>query len=88
MMIRIYTEQNLTPETWITDAACSTTNPDIFFSEVGDWRGTQAAISICNGCDVAAQCLEYALRTDQRDGVWGGLSQVARTRLRKKRNTA
>jgi WhiB family redox-sensing transcriptional regulator len=57
MTIRIYTEQNLTPET-------------------------------CNGCDVAAQCLEYALRTDQRDGVWGGLSQVARTRLRKKRNTA
>lgn len=67
MSIRIYTEHNLTPETWITDAACTTTNPDIFFSEVGDWRGTQAAISICNRCEVSPrQVVPGVVLPDQR----------------------
>lgn len=85
MTLRVYTDNNVTPQPWRRDANCATTDPDLFFAEVGDWRGTQAAMKVCDGCDVAAQCLEFAMRTDQREGVWGGLDASARRRLRRKK---
>jgi len=39
-----------------------------------------------NNCDVRAECLEYALAHDERFGIWGGLSERERRRL--KRRTA
>ena len=35
--------------------------------------------------DVAALCLEYALDHDERFGIWGGLSEQERRKLRKVR---
>jgi WhiB family redox-sensing transcriptional regulator len=32
---------------------------------------------------VKAQCLEYALKNDERFGIWGGLSERERRKLRK-----
>lgn len=88
MTLRVYTDSNVRPEPWMKRAECATTDPDVFFPDMGDWRGTQTAIKVCNGCDVAAQCLAFAMRTDQREGVWGGLSGKARQRLRRMRNAA
>lgn len=85
MTLRVYTDNNVTPEPWMTQAECANTDPEIFFAEAGDWRGTQTAIKVCNRGDVAAQCLEWSLRTDQRVGVLGGMDAAARKRLRRKR---
>jgi hypothetical protein len=41
---------------------------------------------VCLSCDVRAECLEYALAHDERFGIWGGLSERERRRL--KRRTA
>jgi WhiB family redox-sensing transcriptional regulator len=43
---------------------------------------------VCVGCDVRAECLEYAMANDERFGIWGGLSERERRRLRQTRRTA
>jgi WhiB family redox-sensing transcriptional regulator len=40
---------------------------------------------ICQGCPVQFQCLEYAVRTNQRFGIWGGKSEKERRIIRKRR---
>ena len=39
---------------------------------------------ICAQCTVKSECLEYALKNDERFGIWGGLSERERRRLRKR----
>lgn len=77
-----WTEDSLIePEPWMQDALCAQTDPDVFFPEKG---GTSApAKSICAGCDVRPECLHYAVRTQQRHGVWGGTSERDRAKLAK-----
>jgi WhiB family redox-sensing transcriptional regulator len=36
------------------------------------------AIAICASCPVRGECLEYALRTNESLGVWGGLTEDQR----------
>lgn len=38
---------------------------------------------ICLGCEVRDSCLEYALANDERFGIWGGLSERERRRLKR-----
>ena len=40
------------------------------------------AKAICGACAVRAECLEYALKTDQEHGIWGGLTEAERRTLR------
>jgi len=42
------------------------------------------AKEICTTCDVRSQCLDYALRTDQDFGIWGGFDEDERRRLRQR----
>ena len=44
---------------------------------------TREAKKVCVGCDVRAECLEYALAHDERFGIWGGLSERERRKLKK-----
>jgi WhiB family redox-sensing transcriptional regulator len=67
---------------WQADALCSQTDPEAFFPEKGG--STRDAKKICSGCDVKAQCLEYALANDERFGIWGGLSERERRKLKKR----
>lgn len=67
---------------WQTDALCAQTDPEAFFPEKGG--STRDAKRICTTCDVRAQCLEYALQNDERFGIWGGLSERERRKLRKR----
>ncbi|MEO5533966.1 MAG: WhiB family transcriptional regulator [Pseudolysinimonas sp.] len=68
---------------WQTDALCAQTDPEAFFPEKGG--STRDAKRICTTCDVKAQCLDYALQNDERFGIWGGLSERERRRLRRAR---
>ena len=67
---------------WQTDALCSQTDPEAFFPEKGG--STRDAKRICSTCDVRSECLEYALQNDERFGIWGGLSERERRKLKRR----
>jgi WhiB family redox-sensing transcriptional regulator len=67
---------------WQESALCAETDPEAFFPEKGG--STREAKKICTGCEVRAECLEYALANDERFGIWGGLSERERRRLRRR----
>jgi WhiB family redox-sensing transcriptional regulator len=67
---------------WQSDALCAQTDPEAFFPEKGG--STRDAKRICTSCDVRAQCLEYALQNDERFGIWGGLSERERRKLKRR----
>jgi WhiB family redox-sensing transcriptional regulator len=67
---------------WQERALCAQTDPEAFFPEKGG--STREAKRICQGCEVRAECLEYALGHDERFGIWGGLSERERRKLKKR----
>jgi len=67
---------------WQERALCAQTDPEAFFPEKGG--STREAKRICLGCEVRAECLEYALAHDERFGIWGGLSERERRRLKRR----
>ena len=71
------------PLAWQTDALCAQTDPEAFFPEKGG--STRDAKRICATCDVMAECLDFAMREGERFGIWGGLSERERRRLRRGR---
>jgi WhiB family redox-sensing transcriptional regulator len=66
---------------WQERALCAQTDPEAFFPEKGG--STREAKRICLGCEVRDACLEYALAHDERFGIWGGLSERERRRLKR-----
>ncbi|WP_460607259.1 WhiB family transcriptional regulator [Jatrophihabitans fulvus] len=66
---------------WHERSLCAQTDPEAFFPEKGG--STREAKKICTGCEVRSECLEYALQHDERFGIWGGLSERERRRLKK-----
>nr|WP_221219292.1 WhiB family transcriptional regulator [Prauserella isguenensis] len=67
---------------WQERALCAQTDPEAFFPEKGG--STREAKRICQGCEVKDDCLEYALAHDERFGIWGGLSERERRKLKKR----
>ena len=66
---------------WQDQALCAQTDPEAFFPEKGG--STREAKRVCRSCDVRAECLEYALEHDERFGIWGGMSERERRRLKR-----
>ena len=66
---------------WQEQALCAQTDPEAFFPEKGG--STREAKKVCLSCEVRVDCLEYALEQDERFGIWGGLSERERRRLKK-----
>ena len=81
MMIQL--ETDLTDRRWQERANCLGVDPDLFFPERG--ASTREAKSVCRGCEVRAECLEYALAQGEKFGIWGGLSERERRRVRRQR---
>ncbi len=71
------------PLAWQSGSLCAQTDPEAFFPEKGG--STRDAKKICASCEVTEQCLKYALDNDERFGIWGGLSERERRKLRKRR---
>ena len=73
-------------DAWRNRAACRDTSPELFFP-IGTTGVAldqiDSAKRVCTGCPVAAECLEFALATNQEAGVWGGLTEEERRRVRK-----
>ena len=68
---------------WQANALCAQTDPEAFFPEKGG--STREAKKVCRMCEVQQECLVYALRLDERYGIWGGLSERERRILKPKR---
>lgn len=67
---------------WQVDALCAQTDPEAFFPEKGG--STRDAKKVCAACHVKQECLDYALGNDERFGIWGGLSERERRKLKKR----
>jgi WhiB family redox-sensing transcriptional regulator len=74
-------DENAGQGSWQDRALCAQTDPEAFFPEKGG--STREAKRVCRGCEVRAECLEYALEHDERFGIWGGLSERERRRLKR-----
>ena len=79
-------------------AACRNENPDLWFPLPDDRRGarsrtdnrtiravTAQAVAICHRCPIRRACLQWALDTDTRHGIYGGLTEADRAKLTGKR---
>jgi WhiB family redox-sensing transcriptional regulator len=73
---------------WRDDAICRDTDPALFFP-VGTTGNALVQIDrakeVCRECDVARECLDFALETNQDSGIWGGLSEEERRTIRRQR---
>lgn len=76
---------------WRDQAACANFDTNLFFPEP-DASDTLAQISqakaVCAACPVRDNCLEFAIRTRQLDGVWGGCTPEERRSIRRRRQAA
>ena len=68
---------------WQLEANCLGVDPDLFFPERG--ASTKEAKAVCKGCVVREDCLEFALQNGEKFGIWGGLSERERRRIRRQR---
>lgn len=68
------------PEPWTVDALCAQVDPEVFFPEKPD--GPALARQVCAACTVRVQCLEFALRTRPRHGIWAGTTERQRSQIK------
>jgi len=87
-VIRTSIQEIVTTEapTWQDLANCLGVDPDLFFPERG--ASTREAKEVCRGCVVRGDCLEYALTHGEKFGIWGGMSERERRRIRRQRALA
>ena len=74
---------------WRAASACLNTDPDVFFPvAVGTAASKQAAraLRICDSCTVKRQCLDFAMRSGEKDGIWGGTTPEERIRTLRARH--
>jgi WhiB family transcriptional regulator, redox-sensing transcriptional regulator len=74
---------------WRALAACRGADPDDFFPDGQDdapatAAQVAAAKQVCAACFVRRECLDYAVSTRQREGIWGGTTEGERHRERRR----
>jgi WhiB family redox-sensing transcriptional regulator len=72
---------------WRAAGACLSADPELFFpiskGGVTD-RQVTVALSVCAGCTVRQQCLDFAMQMAETNGIWGGTTPEERIRARRK----
>ncbi|MGF1596256.1 MAG: WhiB family transcriptional regulator [Acidimicrobiales bacterium] len=81
--MRIGRKHLMLDTTWQEYANCLGVDPDLFFPERG--ASTREAKEVCRGCVVQDDCLEFALANGEKFGIWGGMSERERRRIRRQR---
>lgn len=69
------------PPEWMKDALCVEVDWEAFFVSKGG--SVQPAKRICGLCEVATECLEFALANDIRYGIFGGVTGWERRQLKR-----
>ena len=81
--MELVTELRADAPEWQNRANCMGVDPELFFPERG--ASTREAKEVCRGCVVREDCLEYSLANGEKFGIWGGLSERERRRIRRGR---
>jgi WhiB family redox-sensing transcriptional regulator len=68
---------------WLSRANCMGVDPELFFPERGS--STREAKEVCRGCVVRQDCLDFAIANGEKFGIWGGMSERERRRVRRSR---
>ncbi|MFG2220466.1 WhiB family transcriptional regulator [Streptomyces sp. NPDC048685] len=72
---------------WRYNAACREEDPELFFP-IGNTGPAllqaEEAKAVCRRCPVMEHCRQWALDTNQPDGVWGGLAENERRNLKRR----
>lgn len=77
----------MTEIVWRQLGACRGLDPGIFYPESDEEAGEAKAV--CSECHVRVACLEHALTSREKVGVWGGATERERRRLvRQRRRSA
>ena len=74
---------------WRAASACLNADPDLFFPvAVGNAVSKQVsrALRLCQECTVRQHCLDFAMQTGEKEGIWGGTTPEERIRARRARN--
>jgi WhiB family redox-sensing transcriptional regulator len=66
---------------WQREAACLG-QTELFYPTRGE--DLEIPKALCRECYVRPQCLDYALTKPENFGIWGGLSERERKRLRRR----
>jgi WhiB family redox-sensing transcriptional regulator len=69
---------------WEVEAYCRQLSipTSIFYCDEDDDKGITAAKFFCKRCEVQDECLNWAIKNDKEEGIWGGLTQTERRSLR------
>jgi WhiB family redox-sensing transcriptional regulator len=73
------------PHPWMEQALCREVGSEVFYAEAPDgltgkflaaWNreANAQARSVCAACPVRPDCLDHAIDTDERHGIWGGMT--------------
>ena len=81
--MRIGRKHLMLDTSWQESSNCLGVDPDLFFPERG--ASTREAKEVCRGCVVQQECLEFALANGEKFGIWGGMSERERRRIRRQR---
>ncbi|MGW4597009.1 WhiB family transcriptional regulator [Streptomyces sp. NPDC004457] len=72
---------------WRQDGACTREDPDLFFP-IGNTGPAllqiEEAKAVCRTCPVLQRCASWALETGEAHGVWGGMSETERRRIKRR----
>lgn len=84
-----------TPQPWMDQALCTQVgDPELWFGKPtsfltnDDGQRESAAKAVCSRCPVRDECLDFALATDERYGIWGGMTREERLKAKRARRTA
>lgn len=61
---------------WRMLGACRGLDPEVFYPD--EDADAEAAKEVCRQCIVRVKCLEFALETREKHGVWGGATERER----------
>lgn len=69
---------------WRMKGLCAHEDPELFFPRERNELAQLPGKNICNsGCPVKETCRAYGMTHPEASGIWGGLSEYERRRLRK-----
>jgi hypothetical protein len=74
-------------DAWMEHGACNNpaNDPDWWWPETVHDSCIPVAVAICFGCPVRDLCLDYAIRNDEREGIWGAMTSAQRNQLKAER---
>lgn len=69
------------PQGWQNEAECLGLDPEMFHPDPESISDADEAKQICVRCPVQQTCLDYALARNEKEGIWGGLTEKERRRI-------